>query len=516
MLDDLQERLRQRWSELAERLSPAQKVAAVTVLLAVVAGLATIILWSTSPDYRVVFDDLDSEAMGEVLERLKELKVPYKLSRQGRAVSVPADMADEMRVVLGGVVGAAPPEDEQSDSWVGKTPDEIRALRLRRLERSLARTIARLDPIASAQVHITPARPSVFASREIPPSASITVTPRRRRLDVATGEVVASLVAGAVTGLEPERVTVVDTRGRRLWPDGEGGAGGLRKLARDREQELSAYLTRELEKVVGPGKASVHVYVELDPTESTTEVHRVLSDGVPKREVVQQEQRTGGIGQIGGKAGASNLNPPGMTPAGQGAGSSTTKRITTDFELSRENKTTVRSRGGIKYLSISARVSGSYEAGKDGGEPVYVPVSKEKMEQLRKLLSVYVRPERGDRLELVDLPLAPETGVGAEVSAMDRYRPYLRFAPYLVALILGLLIVLFGLRPLATFATGGTTVQAEVDETLAALPEGKGADEVDLLEDAPFDAVLSFVQDMAREDPDRTALVLEQWLKKAV
>ena len=518
MFEKVIARVKEQWQAISEKLSTAQKTGLVVALLVVVSGMITLLLWTTQLDHRIIFSNLEPESMAEVIERLKELNVPYELSHGGRSLAVPSEMADEMRVVLGPSIGSLP-EPTEDDSWVGKTPDEIRSLRLRKLERSLAKTINRLDAVASCQVHLTESRPSVFTTREVPPSASVTVTSRRHRpLTDQEGYLVASIVAGAMTGLGPERVIVVDTRGRRIWPDGDTGVGGLRKQARQWESELSVQLTHELEMVVGTGKAHVNVHIELDSSEIETVRRRLDTEGVPSREVVVMEQRSGVGGGPGGQAGAVNVaaGNPGMVTVGSAGGTSTRKQTTINYELGRETRTIHQARGALRSIAISAWVSGNHrEVGEgDLAKLEYVPVSEEKMKEMRKLLSVYVREERGDRLELVDLPAAPvevyeEPGVAASTVAW-----IVRLLPYMVALIIALLLAFFGLRPVVSFLTA-KQVEAKVlpPEGARALMEGEL--KLDALEVGAL-SLQEFLREFARQDPERMAMVLEHWLRQAV
>src|SRR4029077_13254159 len=92
---------------------------------------------------------------------------------------------------------------------------------LRALEGELSRTIKALDRVQAARVHLVlPERP-LFSRDKAEPSASI-VLKVRGQLEAQQVRAIRHLVASAVNGLKPERVSIVDEAGR-LLADGATG-----------------------------------------------------------------------------------------------------------------------------------------------------------------------------------------------------------------------------------------------------------------------------------------------------
>src|SRR5688572_13024772 len=52
------------------------------------------------PTYALLFSDMDAEAGGQVVTRLKSMKVPYQVDEGGGAIRVPANRVDELRLEL--------------------------------------------------------------------------------------------------------------------------------------------------------------------------------------------------------------------------------------------------------------------------------------------------------------------------------------------------------------------------------------------------------------------------------
>src|SRR5690349_8403706 len=129
-----------------------------------------------------------------------------------------------MKLAEGGLpkVGSVGYEVFDESDALGTTSCVQTVNHLPALEGELARTIPAIDRIQAARVHLVlPERP--LFSRETPePSASIVVRVRGT-LDAAQIRAIRHLVASAVNGLKPQRVSIIDEAGQ-LLADGAAGA----------------------------------------------------------------------------------------------------------------------------------------------------------------------------------------------------------------------------------------------------------------------------------------------------
>ncbi len=103
------------------------------------------------------------------------------------------------------------------------TAGEERARRSAALAVDLARSIEALDGVHDARVHVGLPDPSVVPMDQAPPVAVASVLVRARRGATVDEAAVRAIVAGAVPGLAPERVTVVST----VMPAGTAAAEPL-------------------------------------------------------------------------------------------------------------------------------------------------------------------------------------------------------------------------------------------------------------------------------------------------
>ena len=147
---------------------------------------------------------------------------------------VPKDKVTRLRMKLaegglpkGGGVGY---EIFDKSDALGTTSFVQNINHLRALEGELARTIRAIDRVQAARVHLVlPERP--LFSRETPePSASIVVRVRGS-LEPQQIRAIRHLVASAVNGLKPQRVSIVDEAGQLL---ADGATGDSRQRHRRR------------------------------------------------------------------------------------------------------------------------------------------------------------------------------------------------------------------------------------------------------------------------------------------
>ena len=242
-------------------------MAAVTAAL--VGVFAFIILRVTAPQMSPVFTDLTPEDSAAVVKDLERQAIPYEIKNDGAIILVPRDRMTRIRMKLaegglpkGGGVGY---EIFDKSDALGTTSFVQNINHLRALEGELARTIRAIDRIQAARVHLVlPERP-LFA-REMPePSASIVVRVRGS-LEPQQIRAIRHVVASAVNGLKPHRVSIVDEAGR-LLADGAGKEADI-AVGEERRNAFEKRMRNEVEaivsSVVGQGRARVQLTADFD------------------------------------------------------------------------------------------------------------------------------------------------------------------------------------------------------------------------------------------------------------
>jgi len=229
--------------------------------------------WVMHPPYGVLFRDLRDSDAAEISSTLGQLQVPYRLADEGKTILVPAESVYETRMKLisqgvpkGGSVGF----ELFKDSDYGVTEFAQKVNFQRALQGELERTIASLDEVASARVHLTIHHADLFQSDSTPSKASVTLTLRpQKHLDAREVAGVQRLIASAVDGLAPDTVVVLDDKGMVLSgyaAAGQAGAasGDSLDAQAQMETQLRARVGELLHRVLQTEDFTVSVDVRLN------------------------------------------------------------------------------------------------------------------------------------------------------------------------------------------------------------------------------------------------------------
>src|SRR3984885_5971684 len=190
---------------------------AVTITL--VGFFAFLMLRVTAPQMTPLFTDLTFEDSTAIVKELERQGVPYELRNDSNIIMVSKDRVAKLRMGLaegglpkGGGVGY---EIFDKTDALGTTSFVQNINAVRALEGELARTIRSLDSVEDARVHLVlPERP-LFSRDKVEPSASI-VLRVRGTLEPQQVRAIRHLVATAVNGLRPQRISIVDEAGTLL------------------------------------------------------------------------------------------------------------------------------------------------------------------------------------------------------------------------------------------------------------------------------------------------------------
>jgi flagellar M-ring protein FliF len=434
-------------------LTTPQIVSIALAFLLVVGGVIGGSYLST-PNYRLLFSDMDPTAAAAVMDRLKAQKIPYQIDDGGRAIRVPEDKVDELRLSLTaqGLPSTGRIGFEIFDRTAFGETEFLEHVNYRRaLEGEIGRTIATIGEVASARVHIAMAKESLFESKEQPAKASVILKLKGRQpLPGATVAGIASLVASSVEGLRPESVVILDNFGRSLTRPAEAdenissGPLGVERQQR-MEHELSTRVVSLLEPIVGPGRVRVNVAARLNAeAREETEEHFDPETVIRSHQTSSDTQQVG-AGSVGLAGARSNVAPPApptakpvsnktdatdpaAPPPAPPAGPATfappaISRVseTTNYEISKVVRHSNVPRGELARLWVAVLVDDDVQLkpGKDGSaERTQKPRSAADLQKIQGLVAAAVGldEDRGDQLTVeniaFDVPAA-EIGTNA-------------------------------------------------------------------------------------------------------
>jgi flagellar M-ring protein FliF len=332
------EKLFAHLAKLGASLTSKQILALTAVFIAVVGIMFGSAYFIAIPDYTLLVTDMDAETATSVVSKLKDAKVPYQLADGGRAVRVPAEKVDELRLQFAsnGLPSSGHIGFEIFDRPAFGTTEFLEHVNYKRaLEGELGRTIGTLADVQSARVSLAMAKDSLFIDQQQPAKASVVLRLKspNRPLAPSTVRGIASLIAGSVEALRPESVTILDTYGRFLSsPTDANDTAATAGLQRDRQQQIERDLSTQvislLEPVVGSGHVRVNVAAVLkaDAVEETKETWDPTSVVRSKATTTETNAAANPLGVAGARAnqpaGASTSTNP-ANPAAAAAPNTT-------------------------------------------------------------------------------------------------------------------------------------------------------------------------------------------------
>lgn len=427
-------------------LSVARRVLIGGVATLALLGIAALAYFQLHVDYKPLFVGLAPEEAGKLTTALQNKSIPYRLEANGTTISVPADRLASARVELaaeGMPLAGSKGFELFDESPLGMTPFVQNVNYSRALQAELGRSIAQLDGIAQARVHVVRPDATPFVREQKQTTASVVLKLKPgAQLNRSNSLAIVALVSRAVEGLSPEHVTVVDTRGRLLsdpHPAEDKAQTAQLEIRRDTEAYLAAKAEDLLRRHLGVQRAIVRVAadVNLQRVKEKSELVNPESRAVVSERVSNQKTTNNAPSPRGLAGAASNL---GRTSGATGAtgGSSQQEKTETDYAISRTSRELENRVNVVERLTVAALVDLSQQG--DYQSP------KLTLNDARDLIKQAIGFKEGrDEIKVTDVRLTGGEGETQEEDAAGEQRTQsllvaIRFASMIVGLLLLLLL----------------------------------------------------------------------------
>ncbi|MEO8321499.1 MAG: flagellar basal-body MS-ring/collar protein FliF [Bradyrhizobium sp.] len=526
-------------------LGASRLMAMVAVTAALIGFFAFVIMRVTTPQMTTLFTDLSTEDSSGIIKDLERQAIPFELRNEGAVIMVPKDKVTRLRMKLaegglpkGGGVGY---EIFDKSDALGTTSFVQNINHLRALEGELARTIRAIDRVQAARVHLVLPERALF-SRETPePSASIVVRVRGT-LEAQQIRAIRHLIASAVNGLKPQRVSIVDEAGQ-LLADGASGATD-NAIGDERRAGFEKRMRNQVEaivsSVVGVGRARVELSADFDYNKVTQTSDRFDPEGRVLRSSQTREESTA-TADNSGQVTVNNELPGAQRQDNAAPARDQSKKSeeTNNYEISRTTKTEVTEAGRVNRISVAVLVDGSYVKN-DKGETVYQERGKEQLDRIAALVrsAIGFDQKRGDQVEVVNLkfaeapsvlPIAESTGMlGMLQFTKDDVMYVIELG---VMMLLGIVVLFMVIRPLVRRILASEAIPSAMsDVSLPALTDGSapstGAEsrliattnataqmiDVAQVQGQVHAQSVHRVGELAERNPNETASIVRQWL----
>jgi len=516
------------WQAAAARIKdwPLQrKLALGGIALVSLLFFATLIVQGRSADYQLLYANLSEGDAGAVLTWLKGQKIPYQLKNNGKNIWVPAQSVHETRLSLasaglpqGGGVGF-----EVFDKQNFALTDFVQKVNYTRaLQGELARTISSLGPVESTRVHLALPEKRLFKDQEKPGTASVIVKLHPgRSLSESQVQGIIHLVAGSVSDIGPEHVTVIDHNGKVLSRDNRESLPGninpdMLAYQQQMEQRLETRAQSLLDKALGPKSSLVRVTAALD----FARVEKTEETFDPEEPVIRSEQTNeekSGSEIVGGIPGVqSNLQGPSPQATSATPPSSKASR-TTNYEISKVVSRVVNPVGTVKSLSVAVLVADKViPGGKPGDQPTIEPRTGDELLTIENMVrgALGLDNKRGDSIKVVSMPFTEPGESAAAGIGQNRLYEYLPLVKYGLILVAGLLVYFLLIRPMVNTMRQEVTQHYKTVEELeaeqaAAAGSAAGAAVLEEVSDP-----VTLVRGQVLANPVPSAYVLKNWINE--
>lgn len=527
-----------------------RQISLIVALTICIALAVLIILWAREPDMRPL-GTFETKELIETLDYLDSQKIDYNLDGQVIMVSGKEYQDIKLKLARAGLQQEQSTGDEilMQDSGFGVSQRlEMERLKHSR-EQQLSRTIEQFQSIASARVLLAIPKENIFARREKQPSATVMVTVKGGK-SLKDGEVdsIVDLVASAVQGLEPSRVTVTDQNGR-LLNSGSQDASSARsrkeyEMERAREEEYRQKIDSILIPVLGVDNYTAQVDLLMDFTAVEQTQKRFNPDLPAVRSEMSIEENSVG-GGLGGIPGALTNQPPlnsAIPEQAVGADASkavvpgrNSKELTRNYELDTTISHSTQQSGLIRRISVSVAVDylpGSTAADGTVTEPQIR--SQAELANIRRLLQggIGFDVQRGDTIEVVSVPFARSIMAEAVEPPIYEQEWFARMLKLVMGTLIIIVLIVAVVRPMLKKLIYPEDTQEAYDESSLSSGLDLGDETMDMLT-REFDAksvgfaadgtlmlpdlhgdedLLKAVRALVANEPELSSLVVKNWL----
>lgn len=358
-----------QFNEFFKGLGPTKRMSIIAATIIGVVAAVILSFMVSGKDYQPLLTNIPNDQVSLIVEKLNKLNVPFQLRDDGKTIAVPKDLLHSTQMTLMSELGSSKIGTvglelfDKQDFGVNSYAQKINYQRA--LQGELMRAINTLTAVKQSKVILAIPNKKTFLEEGGQPTASVVVELQPGKTlgeDQIRG--IRYLVGSAVEGMDPDRVTVVDDRGKMLSRHSDGVTSGsteMMELKKKVEADLEERIEAILSKVVGHGKVIARVDAQLNGKVSTSVEESVDPEKTAVRSLQSEEESMDGARTNPAGVPGSRSNLPGAEDAGQvGFKQGVKKEIkTTNYEVPKTVKNVKESAGGLEKVSVAVLVDGT-------------------------------------------------------------------------------------------------------------------------------------------------------------
>ncbi|TYP59933.1 flagellar basal-body MS-ring/collar protein FliF [Thermosediminibacter litoriperuensis] len=363
--------------EFWESRNRAQKIKlllSASLLILIVGFLG---YFASRPNYVPLYSNLSERDAGEIVKKLEDMKIPYKLSDGGKTILADAKDVYKIRLDLareglpkGGVLGF---NDIFSKTKLGTTEWEKQLQYTQALQGELTRTIEEMEQVESARVHIVQPQKSLFIepNEQKEPSAAVFLK-LKPGVEITEEETrgILNLIAHSIEGLKPENITIVDEFGRVLSNIPLSEEQNTKEVVNSQlaiqnnfQKQLQASVQSLLEQIFGPGNVAVRVNAQLNFDKKIVEntlflpVSSETGEGI-LRSVQELKEHFSGAGNVPIGNPGTDTNIPGYMQLNTDGTSNYQKtEVIRNYEVNESKENLTVAPGTVKKITVSVVIN---------------------------------------------------------------------------------------------------------------------------------------------------------------
>lgn len=373
---DFFKKLWQQVSDFWLSRSRAQKIKISLSAFFMIGAISFLIFLLNRPTYAPLYVNLDARDAGDIVKKLDDAKIAYKLEDGGRSILVDPKQVYKTRIMLaqeglpkGGVMDFS---DVFNKTKLGTTDWERQLQYNQALQGELTRTIEEMEEVDSARIHIVQPEKSLFieTGSKSEPSAAVFLK-LKPGAQITEEEIkgIINLISHSVEGMKPENVTVIDNYGRVLSniplsqdENANEVVNSQLTIQNNFQKQLQASVQSLLEQVFGPGNVVVRVSAKLNFDKKIVEnklfspVNKDTGEGI-LRSVQDLREHFAGTGNVPGGVPGVDTNVPGYQQVNPGNSEYQKSDVTKNYEINESHENLTVAPGAVDKLTVSVVVN---------------------------------------------------------------------------------------------------------------------------------------------------------------
>ncbi len=412
-----------QFREFYKNLGPTKRLSVLAVTVVAVIALMVVSFMVSGKDYAPLLTNIPNDQLSTIVAQLNQKNIPFQLRDDGKTLAVPKELLHSTQMTLMAEVGSSKIGNiglemfEKQDFGINSYAQKINYQRA--LQGELMRSINTLTSVKQSKVILAIPNKKNFLEETITPTASVV-------LELYPGKTLAPeqvrgirfLVSSGVEGLDPDRVTVVDDRGKMLSRSGDSttsGSSEVLELKEKIEGDLSNRIESILSKVVGQAKviAQVDATLNMKVTQSVEET--IDPDKTAVRSQQSEEESLDGARTNPAGIPGSRSNLPGAEDAGQvGFKQDVKKELKTiNYEVPKTVKNIKEGAGNVERISVAVLVDGTQtQVKKEDGtfETKWIQRTPEELVKYETLVksAIGFNAARGDSVKIENIQFLAE------------------------------------------------------------------------------------------------------------